>query len=71
MSKYHVAEVAGSWFVVKDSSSNPHAKHKYFAGYDFMGSVNWAMIFSFSFALADRAEAEQIVSDLRAAEEDA
>lgn len=71
MSKYHIAEAVGRWFVLKDSDTNPHAKHEYFAGYDFMGSVNWEKVFSFDYALTSREEAEQIVSDLRAAEEDA
>ena len=68
MSKYHIAEAVGRWFVVMDSDNNCYAKHEYFAGYDFMGSVNWEKQFSFDYALANRDEAEQIVKDLEAAE---
>ena len=69
MSKYHVAEAVGRFFVIMDTDDNKYANHVYFNGYDFMGSVNWENQFSFDFALETREEAEQIVKDLEAADE--
>lgn len=65
---YHLAKAAGYWFVVKDSTTNPHSNHEYFAGYDEMGSVIWEKLFSFDQALTGKEEAEQIIKDLQAAE---
>ena len=71
MSKYHVAEAIGRWFVIMDTDDNKYANHLYFKGYDFMGSVIWEKQFSFDYALSSREEAEQIISDLESADEPA
>ena len=68
MSKYHVAEAAGFYFVIMDTNENKYAPHLYFNGYDSMGSVTWKSRFSFDYAVASKEEAEQIVKDLDASE---
>lgn len=69
MSKYHVAEAVGRFFILMDTDSNKFANHLYFNGYDDMGSVNWKDRFSFDCALETREEAEQIIRDLEAGDE--
>lgn len=68
MSKYHVAEAVGQYFVLMDTNENKYAPHVYFNGYDFMGSVNWENHFSFDYALSSKEEAEQIKADLESAD---
>ena len=45
-----------------------NSDYQYFAGYDFMGSVNWVNQFSFDITMP-LSEARDIVRDLRAAED--
>ena len=71
MANYKITEAAGSYFVIMDSTDNQYDTKVYFAGYDAMGSVIWEKRFSFDYALSGREEAEQIIKDLKAADEPA
>lgn len=50
---------------IQDDGISPY---QYFAGYDFMGSVNWTGPDGYGAVIMDLEEAEQIASDLQAAE---
>ena len=65
MSKYstiHASNGFAEGTILKNDSG------KYFGGYDFMGSVNWLET-TYDAVLMDDDEAEQIISDLEAADE--
>ena len=62
MSKYEIVNNEGSYAIYSSEES------AFFAGYDFMGGVNWVKIPDASCCMG-REEAEQIVLDLEAADE--
>ena len=67
MSNYTIQTVTNrgeAFKVIYDLDTN-----KFFAGYDFMGSVNWEDADSENIYLTDEDDPEQIVADLRAADE--
>lgn len=65
MSKYQIESKMdnGEWFSIIYNTENG----KYFAGYDFMGSVEWETYHEDAY-LMDSAEAYQIVADLESAD---
>lgn len=67
MSKYSIAYCGNRFFVRMEVTDNPKSNYRYFAGYDFMGSAEWADLFSFDYAL-EKEEAKQIVKDLESAD---
>ena len=68
MSKYQIATLGnGKGFIRRKTKTNPYSNYEYFAGYDFMGSVNWENKFNFDYEMPID-EAKQIIKDLMAAE---
>ena len=70
MSKYEICGPAKDCVMIRTKvQTNNYGgwKYQYFAGYDFMGSVDWVDDFSFDKAM-DLAEARQIVKDLESAD---
>ena len=71
MSKYEICGPAKDTVMIRTKvSTNKYGgwKYQYFAGYDFMGSVNWQDNFSFDKAM-DLDEARSIIKDLEAADD--
>ena len=68
---YRIAEISGRRYITMLSDRDRYGKRNcsWFAGYDFMGSVNWSEKFSFDYALSADEDAEQIVKDLESADE--
>lgn len=68
MSKYEIVNNGSQYFIRMEVTDNPKSNYRYFAGYDPMGGVEWADLFSFDYSL-EKEEAKQIVKDLEAADE--
>ena len=70
MASYRIAEISGQRYIVKLSDRDRFGKRNWswFAGYDFMGGVNWEDKFSFDYGMNQEEDVEQIVTDLIAAE---
>ena len=69
MKKYEIAKVAnedGTYTIIVNNETN-----QYFAGYDFMGSVNWEDCIVNASWMDEDEDAEQIVRDLESADEPA
>ena len=68
MSKYEIITVHdwdNIWYAIFDTEGA-----QYFAGYDFMGSVNWQSCISPECYISEEDEAEQIIRDLESADEE-
>ena len=68
MSKFEIAQRGTDYFVRRETTGNKNSLYDYFAGYDFMGSVNWADRFSMDYRM-DLDEALSVLEDLKAAGE--
>ena len=69
MSKYEVLAHNDKWIIRRTRYASLCIIDEYFAGYDFMGSADW-INGKYGALTMEKEEAEQIVSDLEAADED-
>lgn len=70
MSKYDIFPATDGTHYIRQGDGTPANPFQYFAGYDFMGSVNWDD-FNHASRFDTMEEAIQIVSDLESADEPA
>ena len=71
MNTYRIAEINGRRYIMNLSERDRCGKRDclWFAGYDFMGSVNWEEKFSFDYGMDQDEDVDQIVEDLKSADD--
>ena len=69
MSKYEITTIRSMDNEVRYAIYS-HEEHGFFAGYDFMGSVNWERILKPECELTEEDDPAQIVRDLEAADDE-